>query len=81
MSKTLNEHITALDYVDKTLLVLSSASVSLCSSTTVTGKTVGIKSANIKLLFLQWRDCQNISENNGKGKINTAYTRKSASLK
>ena len=53
MSKTLNEHITALDYVDKTLLVLSSASVSLCSSTTVTGITVGITSANIKLLFLQ----------------------------
>ena len=53
MSKTLNKHITALDYIDKTLLVLSSASVSLCSSTTATGKTVGITSANIKLLFLQ----------------------------
>ena len=53
MSKRLNKHIMALDYVHKTLLVLSNASVSLCSSTTVTGKTVGIKSANIKLLFLQ----------------------------
>ena len=37
MSKTLNKYVTALDYVDKTLHVLSGASsdISLCSSITV----------------------------------------------
>ena len=42
MSKTLNKYITALDYADKTLLVLSGASsgVSLCSFFTVIGTHV-----------------------------------------
>ena len=54
MSKTLNKYITALDYTNKTLLVLTVAftGVSLCSFTTVIGTPVRIVSATISLVFL-----------------------------
>ena len=46
LNKTLNKYITALDYADKALLVLSgvSSGVYLCSFTTIIGKPVGIAS-------------------------------------
>ena len=52
ISKTLNKYITALDYADKTLLVLSGAGsgVSLFSFTTVIGTRVRIVSASISFL-------------------------------
>ena len=61
MNKTRNNSITALDYADKTLLVLSSASsgVSICSFSTDIGKHVGVASASISLAFL---GCENIFE-------------------
>ena len=55
MSNTLiNKYITALDYADKTLMVLSGATsgVSLCLFTTIIGTPVGITSASISLVFL-----------------------------
>ena len=53
MSKTLNKFVTAFDYVEKTLLVLSGASsgVSLCSFTNVIGTLSGVASASISLVF------------------------------
>ena len=53
MSQTLNKCITALDFADKILLVLSDAGsgVSLLSFTTVSGTLVGIASASICLVF------------------------------
>ena len=53
MSKTLNKFVTAFDYVEKTLLVLSGASsgVSLCSFTNVIGTLAGVASASISLVF------------------------------
>lgn len=52
--KTFNKFITALDYAEKTLLVLSSASSGncLCSLTTIFGTPVGIANASINLVFL-----------------------------
>ena len=52
MSKTLNEYITARDYANKTLLVLSggSSGVSLCLFNTVI--ITRITSAGISLVFL-----------------------------
>ena len=54
MSKTLNKYITALDYADKNLLVLSSRNtgVSLYSFTIVIGAPVEIASANLSLVIL-----------------------------
>ena len=55
MSNTLiNKYSTALDYADKTLMVLSGATsgVSLCLFTTIIGTPVGITSASISLVFL-----------------------------
>lgn len=61
MNKTRNNSITALDYADKTLLVLSSVSsgVSICSFSTDIGEHVGVASASISLAFL---GCENIFE-------------------
>ena len=54
MNKTLNKYITALAYVDKTLLVLSDASsgVSFGLFTTIIGTPVGIANASISLVYL-----------------------------
>ena len=54
MSKILNKYITAVHYVEKTLLVLSgeSSDVSFSSFATVIGTAAGIASASISLVFL-----------------------------
>ena len=51
--KKLNKHVTAFDYIDKTLIVLSTTSggVSIISFTSIVGTPVGIASASLTLFF------------------------------
>ena len=53
MSKRLNKYIVSLDYFDKLLIVLSatSGSISIASTPTVIGITVGIATASLSLAF------------------------------
>ena len=53
MSKRLNKYIASLDYFDKLLIVLSAASgsISIASTPTVIGTTVGIATASLSLAF------------------------------
>ena len=52
-SKKLNKYVTAFDYIDKILIVLSATSsgVSIISFTSIVGAPVGIASANLTLFF------------------------------
>ena len=52
-SKKLSKYVTAFDYIDKILIVLSAATagVSICSSARVIGAPVGIASASFTLIF------------------------------
>ena len=52
-SKKLSKYITAFDYIDEILIVLSATTgrVSVCSFTSVVGAPVGIESANFTLIF------------------------------
>ena len=52
-SKKLKEHVTAFDYVDKILIVLSATTsgVSIISFTSIVGAPVGIASASFTLIF------------------------------
>ena len=52
-SKKLNKYITAFDYIDKILIVLSATSsgVSIISFTSIIGAPVGIASASFTLIF------------------------------
>lgn len=52
--KTLNKYITALDYADKTFLILSGASSlnSFWSFTFIIGTPIGVVSASVSLVFL-----------------------------
>ena len=52
-SKNLNKHVTAFDYIDKILIVLSptSSGVSIISFTSVVGAPIGIATASITLYF------------------------------
>ena len=52
-SKKLNKYVTAFDYIDKILIVLSATSsgVSIISFTSIVGAPVGITSASITLIF------------------------------
>ena len=52
-SKKLNKYVTAFDYIDKVLIVLSATSgwVSIISFTTIVGASVGIASASFTLIF------------------------------
>ena len=52
-SKKLSKYVTAFDYIDKILIVLSAASSGVCIilSTSVVGAPVGIASASITLIF------------------------------
>ena len=52
-SKILNKYVTAFDYIDKVLIVLSAASggVSIISFTSIVGAPVGIASASFTLIF------------------------------
>ena len=52
-SKKLNKYVTAFDYIDKVLIVLSATSsgVSIISFTSIVGAPVGIVSASLTLIF------------------------------
>ena len=52
-SKKLSKYITAFDYIDKILIVLSATTggVSICSFTSIVGAPVGIASASFNLIF------------------------------
>ena len=52
-SKELNKYVTAFDYIDKILVVLSATSsgVSIISFTSIVGVPVGIASASLTLIF------------------------------
>ena len=52
-SKKLNKYVTAFDYIDKVLIVLSATSggVSIISFTSIIGAPVGIVSASFTLIF------------------------------
>ena len=52
-SKKLNKYVTAFDYIDKVLIVLSATSggVSIISFTSIVGVPVGIASAILTLIF------------------------------
>ena len=52
-SKKLNKYVTAFDYFDKALIVLSATTgaVSIISFTTLVGAPVGIASASLTLFF------------------------------
>ena len=52
-SKKLSKYVTAFDYIDKVLIVLSATSgwVSIISFTTIVGASVGIASASFTLIF------------------------------
>ena len=52
-SKKLNKYVTAFDYVDKILIVLSATSsgVSIISFKSIVGAPVGIASASLTLIF------------------------------
>ena len=52
-SKKLSKYVTALDYIDKILMVLSAKSSGVCliSSANVVGAPVGIASASFTLIF------------------------------
>ena len=52
-SKKLNKYVTAFDYIDKVLIVLSATSggVSIISFTSIVGAPVGIASASLTLIF------------------------------
>ena len=53
-SKKLNKDVTAFDFIDKVLIVLSATSsgVSIISFTSIVGAPVGIASASFTLIFL-----------------------------
>ena len=53
-SKKLNKYLTAFDYIDKILTVLSAKSdeVSIISFTIIVGAPVGIASGSVTLFFL-----------------------------
>ena len=52
-SRKLNKYVTAFDYIDKILIVLSATSggVSIISFTSIVGAPVGIASASLTLFF------------------------------
>ena len=52
-SKKLNKYVTAFDYIDKVLIVLSAtiSGVSIISFTSIVGAPVGIASASFTLIF------------------------------
>ena len=52
-SKKLSKYVTAFDYRDKILIVLSAVTggVSICSFTSIVGVPVGIESASFTLIF------------------------------
>ena len=53
-SRKLNKYVTAFDYIDKILIVLSATSsgVLIISFTSIVGAPVGIANASLTLIFL-----------------------------
>ena len=51
--KKISKYVTAFDYIDKILIVLSSTTggVSICSFTSIVGAPIGIASASFTLIF------------------------------
>ena len=73
-SKKLNKYVTAFDYIDKILIVLSATSsgVSIISFTSIVGAPVGIASASFTLFFFSNnRNGQKIIKYNKKKKEKT----------
>ena len=68
-SKKLSKYVTAFDYIDKILIVLSATSsgVSIISFTSIIGAPVGIASASFTLIFFS---------NNRNNKKVTKYNKK-----
>ena len=54
-SRKLNKYVTAFDYIDRILIVLSATSsgISIIPFTSIAGAPVGIASASLTLIFLQ----------------------------
>ena len=52
-SRKLNKYVTAFDYIDKILIVLSAtrSGVSIISFTSIIGASVGVASASLTLIF------------------------------
>ena len=71
-SKKLNKYVTAFDYIDKILIVLSetTSGVSIISFTSIVGAPVGIASASFTLIFSLTtgivKQLQNITRNKKK---------------
>ena len=70
-SKKLNKYVTAFDYIDKILIVLSATSSGVCiiSSASVVGAPVGISSTSFTLIFFSNnKNNQEITKHNKKQK-------------
>ena len=57
-SRKLNKYVTAFDYIDRILIVLSATSsgISIIPFTSIAGAPVGIASASLTLIFLQQQE-------------------------
>ena len=70
-SKKLSKYVTAFDYIDKILIVLSATSSGVCiiSSASVVGAPVGIANVSFTLIFFSDdRNNQKITKHNKKQK-------------
>ena len=69
-SKKLSKYVTAFDYIDKILIVLSATSsgVSIISFTSVIGTPIGIVSASLTLIFSLTTGSLKITDYNKKEK-------------
>ena len=69
-SKKSKKYVTAFDYIDKVLIVLSASSsgVSIISFTRIVGAPVGITSASFTLIFYNNRNSEKIIKYNKKQK-------------
>ena len=56
LSKRLSKYIVSFDYFDKSLIVVTSGSISITSFTTVIGASLGIASASLSLAFSMSKD-------------------------
>ena len=75
-SKKLNKYVTAFNYIDKILIVLTATSggVSIISFTSITGAPVGIASASFALIFsLTTGIAKKITEYNKEEKVKNSY--------
>ena len=69
MSEILSKYIASCDYLDKSLIVLSttSGSISTASFATVIGTAVGIAGASLSVAtFIVYRTCKKVTKNSNK---------------